>query len=266
MNKTSISKTYTLLIAGISVLAFSFGLSATSLAGTVTIVGNGAGGGPIFVTSNAGNIDIGIRVRIGTFLDLSALNNAISAFKAGSSDYSATLLALNSNFADIGTGVSNYGSVSQVANGGASFTPSTSQFGFNNLTTLTVNGTSGSYTTFNGQITSVNYSLSIGASKSLYIWTAFNQEIAIVRNANGAGTANWTTPTSDLNGVTMNLSGLQATAGGSVETGEVLLGTVNDFASGSDLIRLQAVPEPSTGALMMIGAVGLVALRRLRKV
>ena len=25
-------------------------------------------------------------------------------------------------------------------------------------------------------------------------------------------------------------------------------------------------PEPSTGALMMIGAVGLVALRRLRKV
>jgi PEP-CTERM motif len=26
------------------------------------------------------------------------------------------------------------------------------------------------------------------------------------------------------------------------------------------------VPEPSTGALMMIGAVGLVALRRLRKV
>lgn len=34
-----------------------------------------------------------------------------------------------------------------------------------------------------------------------------------------------------------------------------------------DLYRLQAViPEPSTGALLMIGAVGLVALRRLRKV
>lgn len=30
--------------------------------------------------------------------------------------------------------------------------------------------------------------------------------------------------------------------------------------------NLTAVPEPSTGALMMIGAVGLVALRRLRKV
>jgi len=34
-----------------------------------------------------------------------------------------------------------------------------------------------------------------------------------------------------------------------------------------DLYKLQAViPEPSTGALMMIGAAGLVALRRLRKV
>ena len=35
-------------------------------------------------------------------------------------------------------------------------------------------------------------------------------------------------------------------------------------SSGNDVIAL--VPEPSTGALMMIGAVGLVALRRLRKV
>ena len=34
-----------------------------------------------------------------------------------------------------------------------------------------------------------------------------------------------------------------------------------------DAVKLQTVvPEPSTGALMMIGAVGLVALRRLRKV
>jgi len=33
-----------------------------------------------------------------------------------------------------------------------------------------------------------------------------------------------------------------------------------------DLYKLQVIPEPSTGALMMIGAAGLVALRRLRKV
>ena len=36
------------------------------------------------------------------------------------------------------------------------------------------------------------------------------------------------------------------------------------YNSGSEIITL--VPEPSTGALMMIGTVGLVALRRLRKV
>jgi len=37
-----------------------------------------------------------------------------------------------------------------------------------------------------------------------------------------------------------------------------------DFNGGSQIITL--VPEPSTGSLLMIGAAGLVALRRLRKV
>jgi hypothetical protein len=112
----------------------------------------------------------------------------------------------------------------------------------------------------------LNYSLSIGSSKNLYIWTAFNDEIAIVRNANGTGTANWTTPTSDGSNVTLNLSGLQATAGGVLDSTEILLGSFNDYSTGSDLIRLEAVPEPSTGSLMLLGAAGLVALRRLRKV
>jgi len=233
-------------------------------AATVTIVGNAAGTGPIFVTSALGNIDIGTRVRIGTFLDVSALNNAISAFRSGSASYSQTLLALNNNFSDLGTGVTNYGTSSQVANGGSPFSPSTTQFGFNNYTTLTINGTSGTYHTFNGTLTNVNYSLSIGTAKSLYLWTAFNEELAIVRNANGTGTAAWTTPASDLSGVTMNLSGLQAS--GVFESGEILLGQTTDNTTGSDFIKLEAIPEPSTGALMMIGAAGLVALRRLRKV
>jgi len=43
-----------------------------------------------------------------------------------------------------------------------------------------------------------------------------------------------------------------------------LVGGFSYSATGSDTITL--VPEPSTGALMMIGAAGLVALRRLRKV
>jgi len=41
---------------------------------------------------------------------------------------------------------------------------------------------------------------------------------------------------------------------------------VGSFSYGGGNGTISLVPEPSTGALMMIGAVGLVALRRLRKV
>jgi len=226
-------------------------------AATVTLVGNGAGGGPIFVTSALTNINLGTRIRVGTFLDLSVLNNTISAFTAGTSDYANTLLALNNNFADLGTNVTNYGNVNQAGTG-----VSSSQVVFNATASLAINGaTAATYNVFNGNIANVNYSSSIGASKNLYIWTAFNNEIAIVRNANGSGTANWTTPTSDLSGVTLNLSGLQVSAGGSIETSEILLGTAYDYATGSDLIGL-AVPEPSSGLLMLIGAGMVLALRR----
>jgi len=234
--------------------------SACGWAGTITISGTGSSSAPILVTSAGTNIDIGTRIRIGTFSDVSLLSTAISAFTGGSANFSATLSSLNSNFIDLGTGASNFGTSTQVAVGGAVFTPSTTQFGFNNLSSLTANGITSNYNVFNGTMTSVNYSSSIGASKNLYLWVAFNNEIGIVRNTDGTGTANWLTPASDLSGVTMNLNGVNSQA-------EVLLGTYTDYATGNDLIRLApAIPEPSTGALMMIGAVGLVALRRLRKV
>jgi hypothetical protein len=40
----------------------------------------------------------------------------------------------------------------------------------------------------------------------------------------------------------------------------------SDTTAGNRFIQMALVPEPSTGALMMVGAAGLVALRRLRKV
>ena len=86
-------------------------------AATITLVGNGASSGAIFVTSSFGNIDLGTRLRVGTFNDLTALNNAISAFNAGTANYAATLSALNSNFADLGTNLTNFGSGSQVGTG-----------------------------------------------------------------------------------------------------------------------------------------------------
>jgi len=234
-------------------------------AGTVTIVGNGSGGGPIFVTSSGENIAIGTRVYVGTFTDVTALNSTISNYLTGSANYAATVAALQSNFVNIGTGVTNYGSVSQVAVNGAVFTPSTSQFGFNARTSLAINGAPAvNYNTFNGTIANVNYSLSIGTAKNLYIWTASNDDssIGIVRNANGTGTAAWITPATDSSGVSMNLSGLQAS--GVMERSEVLLGNVSDFASGSDLIAL-AIPEPSSASLLALGVAGLVALRARRK-
>jgi hypothetical protein len=97
----------------------------------------------------------------------------------------------------------------------------------------------------------------------LYIWTAFNNELAIIRNADGSGTAAWTTPTSDGANITMNLSGLQSTAGGAMQNSEVLLGSVLDYATGSDLIRLQAaIPEPSTIALVAVAGSILLFRRR----
>ena len=237
-------------------------------AGTVTIVGNGAGSGPIFVTSTGASIAINTRVYVGTFSDESLLSSTVSNYLAGSANYAATVAALQSNFVNIGTGVTNYGAVSQTAVNGAAYTTSTTELRFNGITSLAINGAAAAnYNTFNGSITGVNYSLSIGTAKNLYIWTASSADsgIAIVRNANGTGTANWVTPSSDATGVTMNLSGLQGTAGGSVEAAEVLLGTVSDYATGSDLIALRAIPEPSSVSLLAIGVAGLVALRARRK-
>jgi len=241
-------------------LVVALAIFATSVApaATVTLVGNGAGGGPIFVTSGLTNIDLGTRIRVGTFFDVTSLNNAISAFKTGAADYASTLLALNNNFGDLGTNVTNYGNASQVGTG-----VSSSQVVFNTTASLAINGaTAANYNVFNGSIANVTYSSSIGASKSLYIWAAFNNEIAIVRNANGSGTAAWTTPTSDLSGVTLNLSGLQASAGGALDASEILLGTGYDYSAGSDLIALQAVPEPSTGLLVLLGGSLVLVLKR----
>jgi hypothetical protein len=233
------------------------GLSASlTQAATVTLVGNGAGNGAILVTSSLGNIDLGARLRIGTFTDTGILSSAISAFTAGTANYAATLSALNSNFVDLGTNVTNYGNANQTGTG-----VSATQVVLNTTASLVINGaTAATYNVFNGGIANVTYSSSIGANKNLYLWTAFNNEIGIVRNGDGTGTTAWVTPASDLSGVTMNLSGINSSS-------EVLLGTYVDYASGSDLIALTAgIPEPSTGALMMIGAFGLVAMRRLRKV
>jgi hypothetical protein len=49
----------------------------------------------------------------------------------------------------------------------------------------------------------------------------------------------------------------------SLSSGEVLLGNYVNYASGSDLISLQAaVPEPSTASLVLLGLSSILAARR----
>jgi hypothetical protein len=225
-------------------------------AGTVTIIGNGAGTGTIMVTSAGTNIGLGTQVRIGTFNNSASLSSAIADYLAGTANFATTLSALNSNFIDLGTNVTNYGNSVQTGTGVAA-----DKFVIQGTTTaLSVNGVSGqTWNIFNGSIGNVNYTSGIGTGKNLYAWVSFNNELGIVRNADGTGTANWVTPTSDLSGVTMNLSALSSS--------EVLLGTYVDYAAGSDLIKLQAaIPEPASGSLVLLAGACVLALRRLRKV
>lgn len=232
----------------IAVIGF---VTASSMvhAASVVLVGNGAASGAIIVTSTGANIDLATRVRVGTFLNVTSLNNTIANFLSGANNSETTLSLLNSNFTDLGTNVTNYGDSSQVGTG-----ISATQAVFNTPTTLTVNGTSASRNVFNGQIKNVAYTSSIGISTPVYIWTTFNNEIGIVRGST------WTTPTSDLTGLTLNLNVVNASSG-------VLLGTYQDYATGTDLIKLvpAAVPEPSTGLLLVAGFAGLALVRSRRK-
>ena len=230
-----------------AVLLGNIGYSAN-----LAVVGNGASSGPIIVSSAGTDIALGTRVRIGKFTDTTILNNSISAFRDGTSDYNSTLLALANNFVDLGTNVANYGNANQTGTG-----VSATQFVYNTTANLTVNGTTAARNVFNGSIANVNWSSSIGFSTPVYLWVAYNNEIGIYRDSG------WTTPVSDLTALTLNLNTISNAQTGNTE---ILLGSYQDYASGTDLLKLEAVPEPSTGALMMIGAFGLVAMRRLRKV
>jgi len=99
----------------------------------------------------------------------------------------------------------------------------------------------------------------------LILWNASNissaTEAAIVTNTTNPAnsllswkvTTQFDVPNPDLVDVNGTLTGMTAVYGSAT-------GGTGGF------IQMALVPEPSTGALMMIGAAGLVALRRLRKV
>jgi hypothetical protein len=239
----------------ITTLTLTIAIASQSIqAGSVIIVANGASTGPIITTSLGTDLALGTRLRVGSFANTSTLNSVIANFLNGSSDYAATTSLLNSNFTDLGTGA-NYGSTAQTS---SLITVDSTKFLLNAQATLTINGSSQTRNVANGQITPVTYSAAsgIGNNGSLYLWTAFNNEIGIYR------ASTWNTPASDLSNLTINLSAITAANASTT----VLLGSYVDNATGNDYLALAPMPEPSTGMLMMIGAFGLVAMRRMRKV
>jgi hypothetical protein len=70
--------------------------------------------------------------------------------------------------------------------------------------------------------------------------------------------SNWLLPSTDNTALNLRTADIDTTA-------ELLVGTDTGDNSFRD-VRMSAVPEPSSAALIMLGTVGLVAMRRLRKV
>jgi len=248
-------------------------------AGTVTVSATGLSSSPIFVTSSLGSLTVGTELNIGHFFDTSGLNSIISAYKAGVTGTGLTLAEAQSDAASKASllytstvnwlaNTSNFKSLPAAANSITQTSGQAGKFLFASSATRTVNGVSATYAgaTGNMDVTYSNY----GNSLPLWAWVATGTQVTIVTDSTwvipGAGS-----PTAPITiGSAALINGAFGTPG---NPNEILLGTYVDYSSGSDLIAaasiaqtFDVVPEPSTGALMMIGAAGLVALRRLRKV
>jgi len=246
-------------------------------AGTITISATGLSSTPIFVTSNLVSIAVGTELNIGFFNSTADLATTISAYKGGVNGTGNTLADAQADAASKSSllysqtvswlsSSSNFKSIVAVANTiTQSGTTAAGKFLFNNSASRTVNGVSGTYAGSNGTMDVTYANFTPGAGAQLWAWFATGSEIAIVKDAT------WLVPGTNAAGLTVGTAQIAST--GSGDPSELLLASYTDYSSGSDLISTvkisetySVVPEPSTGALMMFGACGLVALRRFRKV
>lgn len=191
-------------------------------------------------------------IKVGFFdITTTALQNLVNGW-APTSKYDAYNL-LSAHFTQIGTTV-NAPSTGGTLGGSTGGLYSTAGAGWNFSSSGNVSGTA-------------NYvDLALAPQNTqMYIW-AFNgsdftsggfdsSQWALVTHY---ATGQWKLPGSGGVSLVLNAVG----ASGSSASADVVLGTDN----GANVNLVAIVPEPSTGALMMIGAVGLVALRRFRKV
>jgi len=230
--------------------------SASVQAATVNVgaVANSTATGQFLTVLPGGGTSITTtgQIKVGFFdittTDLQTLVNSWSP----TSSYNAYSL-LNSHFTQIGT-VINPSSSGGTLGGTLAGLYTTAGSGWNFSSSGNVSGTA-------------NYvDLALAPQNTqMYIW-AFNGSDFTSGGFNSTqwalvthyATGQWKLPGSGALSMVLNTVG----ASGSSASADVVLGVDN----GNNVNMVDLVPEPSTGALMMIGAFGLLAMRRLRKV
>jgi hypothetical protein len=230
--------------------------SAAVQAATVNVgaVANSSATGQFLTVLPGGGTSITTtgQIKVGFFdittTDLQTLVNSWSP----TSSYNAYSL-LNSHFTQIGT-VINPSSSGGTLGGTLAGLYTTAGSGWNFSSSGNVSGTA-------------NYvDLALAPQNTqMYIW-AFNGSDFTSGGFNSTqwalvthyATGQWKLPGSGALSMVLNTVG----ASGSSASADVVLGVDN----GNNVNMVDLVPEPSTGALMMVGAFGLLAMRRLRKV
>lgn len=238
------------------ILSMGLALAASSQAATVNVgaVANSSTTGQFLTVLPGGSTTITTsgQIKVGFFdISTSALQNLVSTWNP-TSTYDAYSL-LNARFTQIGT-VVNPPSSGGTLGGSSTGLYSTAGAGWNFSSGGNVSGTA-------------NYvDLALAPQNTqMYIW-AFNGSDFSSSGFNSTqwalvthyATGQWKLPGSGALSMVLNTVG----SSGSSASADIVLGDDN----GANVNMVAIVPEPSTGALMMIGAVGLVALRRLRKV
>jgi len=220
--------------AGLSLAGLVSGLQAATI--NIGSVASSVATG-FYVLEN-GNLNLSGKIRVGTFTKTqSELTSIIGAWDSKT----PTLLKyqeLNSYFNEVGVGGIRGTSVS-----GWSFNSSGAVAGTSNSVDTTI----------------------VSAGSQLYVW-AFTISSYTSSDFLLDGSTQWALVTDAVDWLAPS-TGTKSLNLGQIDAAGVLIGTDNGTGSGFNNVNMVAsVPEPSTGALMMIGAAGLVALRRLRKV
>ncbi len=191
-----------------------------------------------FYVLEDGSLNTTGKIRVGTF---SISQSALSAIINGWTDKAPSLLKyneLNSYFNEVGVGG----------------TRGTTVAGWSFSGTGSVAGTSSSVDT-----------TIVSAGSQLYVW-AFTIGSFTSADFTPSTSLQWALVTDSVDWLAPS-TGTKSLNLGQIDSAGVLIGTDNGTGTGLNNVNMvAAVPEPSTGALIMLGAAGLVALRRLRKV